>query len=158
MWDSNHYFLTHIQVSQVMWFGISISLRIFQFVMIHTVKGFSIVNESEVDVFLELPCLLCHPKDLDDLISGSSAFSKHSMYIWKLLVHHCWSLAWRILSITFVACKMSTIIQYFEHSLALPFFGIRVKTDLFWSCGHCWVFQICWHTECSTLTASSFSI
>ena len=46
---------------------------------------------------------------------------------------------------------MSAIVQYFEHSLALPFFGIGMKTDLFQSCGHCWVFQICWHFECSTL-------
>jgi len=46
----------------------------------------------------------------------------------------------------------------FEHSLALPFFGIGIKTDLFQPCGHCWVFQICWHIECSTFTASSFSI
>ena len=43
-------------------------------------------------------------------------------------------------------------------SLALPFFGIGMKTDLFQSCGHCWVFHICWHIECSTFTASSFSI
>ena len=43
-------------------------------------------------------------------------------------------------------------------SLALPFFGIGMKTDLFQSCGHCWVFQICWHTKCSTYTASSFRI
>ena len=53
---------------------------------------------------------------------------------------------------------MSTTVRYFEHSLALPFFGIRMKTDLFQSCGHCWVFQICWHIECSTFTASSFRI
>ena len=53
---------------------------------------------------------------------------------------------------------MSTVISWFEHPLALPFFGIRMKTDLFQSCGHCWVFQICWHIECSTLTASSFRI
>ena len=48
---------------------------------------------------------------------------------------------------------MSTIMQYFEHSLAFPFFGIGMKTDLFHSCGHCWVFQVYWHIECSTLTA-----
>ena len=46
----------------------------------------------------------------------------------------------------------------FEHSLALPFFGIGVKTDLFQSYGHCWVLQSCWHIECSTFTASSFRI
>ena len=53
---------------------------------------------------------------------------------------------------------MNTIVRYFEHSLVLPFFGIGMKTDLFQSCGHCWVFQICWHIECSTSTASSFRI
>ena len=71
---------------------------------------------------------------------------------------HCWSLAWRILSITLLACEMSAVVWYFEHSLALPFFGIGMKTDLFQSCGHCWVFQICWHIECSTFTAPSFRI
>ena len=78
--------------------------------------------------------------------SGSSQF----MY--------CWSLAWRILSITLLVCEMSAIVQQFEHSLALPFFGIGMKTHLFQSCGHCWVFQICWHTECSTFTALSLRI
>ena len=71
---------------------------------------------------------------------------------------YCWSLAWRILSITLLTCEMSVIVWWFEHSLALPFFGIGMKTDLFQSCGHCWVFQICWHIECSTFTASSFRI
>ena len=67
---------------------------------------------------------------------------------------YCWSLAWRILSITLLTCEMSAIVQ-FEHSLALSFFGIEMKTDLFQSCDHCWVFQICWHIQCSTLTVSS---
>ena len=67
--------------------------------------------------------------------SGSSQFMYH------------WSLAWRILSITLLACEMSAIVRYFEHSLALPFFGIGMKTDLFQSCGHCWVFQSFWHME-----------
>ena len=71
---------------------------------------------------------------------------------------YCWSLAWRILSITLLACEMGAIVRWFEHSLALPFFGIGMKTDLFQSCGHLWVFQICWHIECSTFTASSFRI
>ena len=69
-----------------------------------------------------------------------------------------WSLAWRILSITLLACEISAIVRWFEHSLALPFFGIGMKTDLFQSCGHCWVFQIFCHTECSTFTASSSRI
>ena len=69
-----------------------------------------------------------------------------------------WSLTWRILSITLLACEISAIVQQFEHSLALSFFGIGMKTDLFQSCSYSWVFQICWHTECSTLTATSFRI
>ena len=55
-----------------------------QFVVIHTVKGFSVVNEVEVDVFLELSCFFCDPVDVGNLISGSSAFSKTSLNIWKL--------------------------------------------------------------------------
>ena len=71
---------------------------------------------------------------------------------------YCWSLAWRILSITLLVCEMSEIVQWFERSLALPFLGLGMKTDLLQSCGHCCVFQICWHIECSTFTASSFRI
>ena len=55
--------------------------------MTHTVKGFSIVNEAEVDVFLEFPCFLYDPMKVGNLISGSSSFSKSSLYIWKFLVH-----------------------------------------------------------------------
>ena len=58
-----------------------------QFVMIHTVKGFSIVNETEVDVFLEFPCFIYNPENVGNLISGSSTFSKPRLDIWKLLVH-----------------------------------------------------------------------
>ena len=69
-----------------------------------------------------------------------------------------WSLAWRILSMTLLAHEMSAIVWWFEHSLALPFFGTGMKTNPLHFCGHCWVFQICWHIECSTFTASSFRI
>ena len=55
--------------------------------MIHTVKGFGIVNKAEVDVFLELSCFLDYPTDVGDLISGSSAFSKSSLDIWKFMVY-----------------------------------------------------------------------
>ena len=58
-----------------------------QFVVIHTVKGFSIVNETEVDAFLEFPCFFYDPAYVGNLISGSSAFSKSTLYIWKFLVH-----------------------------------------------------------------------
>ena len=71
---------------------------------------------------------------------------------------NCWSLAWRILSITLLACEMSATVRQYQHSLVLTFFETGMKTDLFQSCGHCWVFQICWHIECSTFTASSFRI
>ena len=63
------------------------TLRIFQFVVTHTVKGFSIVNEAEVDVLLEFSCFFYDPTDIGNLISGSSAFSKSSLNIWKFSVH-----------------------------------------------------------------------
>jgi len=53
----------------------------------HTVKGFHVVNEAEIDVFLELPCFLYDPMNVGNLISGSSDFSKPSLYIWKFLIH-----------------------------------------------------------------------
>ena len=58
-----------------------------QFVVIHTVKGSSVVNEAEVDVFLEFPCFLYDPSNIGNMISGSSAFSKSSLNIWKFMVH-----------------------------------------------------------------------
>ena len=72
---------------QVRWSGIPISFRIFHFVVIHTVKGFGIVNKTDVDVFLKLSCLFHDPTDVGNLISGSSAFSKSSLNIWKFSVH-----------------------------------------------------------------------
>ena len=58
-----------------------------QFIVIHTIKGFGIVNKAEVDVFLELSCFIDDPADVGDLTSGSSAFSKTSLNIWKFSVH-----------------------------------------------------------------------
>ena len=58
-----------------------------QFVVIYTVKGFGIINKAEVDVFLEFPCFFYDPTDVGDLISGSSAFSKSSLYIWNFSVY-----------------------------------------------------------------------
>ena len=58
-----------------------------QFIVIHTVKGFGIVNKAEIDVFLEFPCFFSDPADVINLISGSSAFSKTSLNIWKFTVH-----------------------------------------------------------------------
>ena len=65
---------------------------------------------------------------------------------------YCWSMAWKILNIMLLVCEMSAIVWEFEYSLTLLFFGIGMKTDLLQSCGHCWVFQIGWHVECSTFT------
>ena len=58
-----------------------------QFIVIHTVKGFGIVNKAEIDVFLELSCFVDDPADVGNLTSGSSAFSKTSLNIWKFTVH-----------------------------------------------------------------------
>ena len=58
-----------------------------QFVVIHTVKGFGVANKAEADVFLEFSCFFYDPTDVGNLISGSSAFSKSSLNIWKFLVH-----------------------------------------------------------------------
>ena len=58
-----------------------------QFVLINTVKGFSVVKEAEVDVFLEFSCFFYDPPDVGNLITGSSAFSKSSLYIWKFSIH-----------------------------------------------------------------------
>ena len=88
--DSNCCFLTCIQISQeadqVVWYSLLFK-NFTQFAVIHIVKGFSIVSEAEVDVFLELCCFFCDPTDAGNWISGSSAVSKTSLNIWKLSVH-----------------------------------------------------------------------
>ena len=90
MSSSNCFFLTCIQVSheagQVVWYS-HLFKNFPQFVMIHTVKGFGIVNKAEVDIFLELSHFFDDPTDADNLISASSAFSKSSLNIWSFMVH-----------------------------------------------------------------------
>ena len=79
----------------------------------NTVKGIGVVNEAEIDVFLELYLFFNDPEDVGTLISGSSAFSKTSLNIWKFTVHvlRGWrSLAWRIFSFTLLTCEMSAIV------------------------------------------------
>ena len=77
-----------ILIRKQIWWSVSQSFKNFPcFVVIHTVKGFSVVNEAEVDIFLEFPCFLYDPVNVGNLISGSSAFSKPSLYIWKFSVH-----------------------------------------------------------------------
>ena len=89
MSSSNCCFLTCIHFSRGRSGGLVFpSLSEFpQFVVIHTVKGFGIVNKAEIDIFLELFCFFDNPADVGNLISGSSAFSKTSLNIWKFTVH-----------------------------------------------------------------------
>ena len=138
MSSSNCCFLTLLSW-QVRWSSILISLRIFQFVVIHTVKGFGVVNKTEVDAFLEFSCFFYDPMDVGNLISGSSAFSKSSLNIWRFSVY--------------VLLKPS--LENFEHYFASvwdecncvvvwAFFGTAFLWDWnenwpFHSCGHCWV-------------------
>ena len=111
-------FLTCIQVSQeagqVAWYS-HLFKNFPQFVVIHRVKGFGIVNKAEVDVFLELSCFFYDPVDDGNLISGSSAFSKSSLTSGSSQFMYCKSLAWRILSIALLACEMSATVWLFEH-------------------------------------------
>ena len=81
-----------------------------QFIVIHTVKGFGIVNKAEIDVFLELSCFFHDPEEVGNLISGSSAFSKISLNIWKFTVHILLEPGFRILSITLLECEMSVVV------------------------------------------------
>ena len=107
-------FLTCIQVSQEAGKVVLYS-HLFknfpQFLVIPTVKGFSVVNEEEVDVFLEFSCFFYDPMDIGNLISGSPAFSKSSLYFWKFSVHVVLKPSiWKFLSITLIACEMSGIV------------------------------------------------
>ena len=81
-----------------------------QFVVIHTVKGFDIVNKAEVDVFLEITCFFDDPTDVGNLISGSSTFSKSTLYIWKFSVHILLKPNLKDLRITLLTCGMSAIV------------------------------------------------
>ena len=128
-----------------------------QFVVIHTVKGFVIVNEEEIGVFswnslaplmIQWMLAIWSLVPLPFLNPAWTSGSSWSMY--------CWSMAWRILSITLLSCEMSA-----NCVVVWAFFDIAFLWDwnenwpfpVLWPC---WVFQICWHIECSTFTASSF--
>ena len=129
MSNSSCYFLTFIQVSQeagqVVWYSYLFQ-NFSQFIVIHTVKSFDIINKAEIDVFLDAFSMIQRMLAIWSLVpllflkpawtSGSSRFT------------YCWSLAWRILSITLLACEMSAVVSA-KHSLALPFFGIGMKVS-----------------------------
>ena len=137
MAGSNCCFLTTYQFlrRQVRWSGIPISLRIFQFIVIHTIKGFGIVNKAEVDVFLEFSCFSYDPAYVGNLISGSSALSKSSLNIWKFSVHillkpslenfeHCFASVWN-------ECNCAVV---------WTFFG----TAFLWDWNENWPFPVLW--------------
>ena len=120
---------------QVKWFGIPICLRIFQFVVIHTVKGFCIVNKAEVNVFLEHSCFFYDPMDVGNLISGSSAFSKSSLNIWKFMV------------LVLLTPGLESFEHYFASmwdecncALVWTFFGIA----FLWDWNEYWPFPVLW--------------
>ena len=151
------FFLTCRQVSQetgkVVWYS-HLFKNFPQFVVIHTVKSLSIVKEAEEDVFLEFPCFLYDPTSVGNLISGSFAFSRPSLYIWKFSVH----------------VLLNPSLKDFEHNLTSmrnehsctavwTFFDIALlwdwnETEIIQSCGYCWVFSVCCHIESNTLTTS----
>ena len=152
MSSSNCCFLTCIQISQeagqVVWYS-HLFQNFPQFIVIHTLKGFGIVNKAEIDVFLELSCFFSDPADVGYLISGSLVFSKTSLNIWKFTVH----------------VLLRPDLENFEHYftrvwdecncvVVWAFFGI----SFLWDWNENWPFPICWHIECSTFTASSFRI
>ena len=91
----------------------------------HTVKGFNIVNEAEVDVFLEFPCFLYDLANVGNLISDSSAFSKSILYIWKFSIHVLLKPSFKDFEHYLANMRCNHV-----YSLALPLFGIGLKTDL----------------------------
>ena len=138
MSTSNCCFLTCIQVAQeagqVVWYS-QLFQNFPQFIVIHTVKGFGIVNKAEIDVFLELSCFFDDPVDVGNLISGSSAFSKTSLNIWKFMVH----------------VSLKPDLENFEHYftsvwdecncvIVWAFFGIA----FLWDWNENWLFPVLW--------------
>ena len=82
-----------------------------QFVVMHTVKGFGIINKAEVDVFLELSCFFSDPANVGNLISGSSSFFKSSLNIWKFTVNVLLKRGLENFDHYFVTCEMSAILR-----------------------------------------------
>ena len=90
------------EAGQVVWYS-QLFKNFPQFVVIHTVKGFGVVNKTEVDIFLELFCFFSDLADVGNLVSGSSAFSKTSLNIWKFMVHGLLKPGLENLSVTLLA-------------------------------------------------------
>ena len=139
-------FLTCTQISQeagqVVWYS-HLFKNFPQFVVIHTVKGFDIVNQAEVDIFLELSCFFDEPTYVSYLISGSSAFSKSCSNIWKFMVHTLLKPGLENFEHYFVSmwdeCNCMGIWIFFS----IVFLWDWNENWPFPVLGHCWVFQIC---------------
>ena len=114
MSGSNCCFFTCIQISQeagkVVWYS-HLFKNFPQFAVLHIVKGFSVVNEAVEDYFLESPCFLYDLIGVGNLISGSSAFYKSSLNIWKFMVHVLLKPGLENFDITLLACEISAIVQ-----------------------------------------------
>ena len=96
--------------------------------MIHTVKGFGIVNKAEINMFLELSCFFDDPAGVGNLISGSSAIPKTSLNIWKFMVHVLLKPGLENLSVTLLVCEMSTIVFMSQDSkVMLKILHLRLK-------------------------------
>ena len=112
MFSSNSCFLSHIQVSQetsmVSWYSSHLN-NYPQLVVIHRVKGFSVVNEAEVDVILEFFCFFCDPAMLAIWSLIRQPFLNPARTSGSSWFTYCWRLAWEVLSITLLACEMSVI-------------------------------------------------
>ena len=141
MSGSNCCLLTCVQTSQeagkVVWYS-HLFKNFPEFVVIHTIKGFDIVNKAEVYIFLELSCFFNDPTDVGNLISGSSAFSKSSLNIWKSTIHillkpglenfeHYFTSVWD-------ECNCVVVWAFF----GIAFLWDGMKTDLFQCCRHPW--------------------
>jgi len=111
--------------------------------MIHTVKSFSVVDETEVDVFLEFPGFLYGPANVGNLISGFSVFSKPSLDIWKFLVPIMLKPSMQDIKYDLPSMADESNCPMVWTVFSLPFLGIGMRIDFFQSCGDCWVFQIC---------------
>ena len=96
------------EAGQVVWYS-HLFQNFPQFVLIHTLKGFGIVNKAEVDILMELSCFFNDPMDVGILICGSSAFSKSSLNIWKFMVH----------ILLFMYCPLLLVIIFSQSALAI---------------------------------------
>ena len=130
---SNCCFLTCIcifqEAGQVIWYSHFLN-NFPQFVVMHTVKGFGVVNKAKVNGFLEFSCFFYDATDVGNLIACSSAFLNPVWTSGRSRFMNYWSRAWRIFSVTLLACEVSAFVQLFEHSLAFPFSSIGMKLAL----------------------------